>query len=417
MKSVASIWSRLGEVASLVATPLLPSHYVELLRPLAATHARQARVEAIRDEAPGVKTLVLRPGRGWRAHRAGQHVRIGVAIDGRLVTRTYSISSPPERRGGCIDLTVKAQGRVSNALHALDLGAFVTLGVPSGEFVLPQALEEAMPHGELVRMRPRVLFLTGGSGVTPVVAMLRSLALRAAMPDVVHVHYARTAADVIFGEGLRALAVDHPSYRWIEIHTVADRRRFDATRLAALVPDWQVREAWACGPQSLLDAIGAAYRAPDHGGAALHATPDGSQAGPVEAPRPRLHVERFRAALAVLPPNASGGRVRFAGDAPQATEVDADATTPLLHVAERAGLAPRHGCRMGICHTCDSTLVAGCVRDLRTGTAIDEPGARIQICVCAAAGDVELALVTNPVRNPVRNPCAEPLCGTPERNV
>jgi hypothetical protein len=47
---------------------------------------------------------------------------------------------------------------------------------------------------------------------------------------------------------------------------------------------------------------------------------------------------------------------------------------------------------MGICHTCDSTLVSGCVRDLRTGTSIDEPGARVQICVCAAAGDVELSL-------------------------
>ncbi|HET9989517.1 MAG TPA: hypothetical protein VFQ65_13390, partial [Kofleriaceae bacterium] len=93
-KVASTLWSRLGEVASLVATPLLPLHYVELLRP----HARQARVEAVRDEAPGVKTLVLRPGRGWQLHRAGQHVRVGVAIDGRLVSRTYSISSPPERR-------------------------------------------------------------------------------------------------------------------------------------------------------------------------------------------------------------------------------------------------------------------------------------------------------------------------------
>ncbi|HEY6035185.1 MAG TPA: hypothetical protein VIV58_13015, partial [Kofleriaceae bacterium] len=74
MAKVASIWSRLGEVASLVATPLLPAHYAELLSPLANAH--KARVEAVRDEAPGVKTIVLRPGRGWRGHRAGQHVRV-----------------------------------------------------------------------------------------------------------------------------------------------------------------------------------------------------------------------------------------------------------------------------------------------------------------------------------------------------
>jgi stearoyl-CoA 9-desaturase NADPH oxidoreductase len=354
MTKGASIWSRLGDVASLVATPLLPSHYVELLRPLAGSH--KARVEEVRDEAPRVKTLVLRPGRGWRVHRAGQHVRVSVAIDGRLVTRTYSISSAPERRGGCIDITVKAQGRVSNALHAIEVGAFVTLGAPAGDFALPA------PEVQ------RLLFVTGGSGITPIAAMVRSLAARKVMPDVVHVHYARTAEDVIFGEELRSLAVDHPGYRLIEIHTVIDRRRFCEARLAERVPDWRTREAWACGPQSLLDAIGGVY-----------------------ANQPQLRVERFRAALAVLPANASGGRVRFAASAPQQL-IEADATTPLLHVAERAGLAPKSGCRMGICHTCDSTLVAGCVRDLRTGIAIDEPGARVQICVCAAAGDVELAL-------------------------
>jgi ferredoxin-NADP reductase len=344
----------------------LPAHYVELLSPLASSH--KARVEHVRDEAPGVKTIVLRPGRGWRGHRAGQHVRVSVAIDGRLVTRTYSISSAPERRGGCIDITVKAQGRVSNALHAIEVGAFVTLGAPGGEFALPETLERTMSGGDAAGDQQRLLFVTGGSGVTPIAAMLRSLAARNVMPDVVHVHYARSAGDVIFGEELRCLSVDHPGYRLIEIHTAEDRRRFDGGRLAELVPDWQTREAWACGPQSLLDAIGHVY-----------------------AGRPQLHVERFRAALAVLPANASGGRVRFAASAPQQL-IEADAATPLLHVAERAGLAPKSGCRMGICHTCDSTLVAGCVRDLRTGVAIDEPGARVQICVCAAAGDVELAL-------------------------
>jgi ferredoxin-NADP reductase len=292
------------------------------------------------------------------------------------VTRTYSISSAPERRGGCIDITVKGQGRVSNALHAIEVGAFVTLGAPGGEFVLPEALEVAQAGSENETAQ-QLLFVTGGSGITPIASMLRSLAARKVMPDVVHVHYARTAEDVIFGEELRSLAVDHPGYRLIEIHTANDRRRFDGARFAAVVPDWRAREAWACGPQSLLDAIGVAFA--------------GAQPHVGQGLRPRLHVERFRAALAVLPPNASGGRVRFAASAPHQL-IDADAATPLLHVAERAGLAPKSGCRMGICHTCDSTLVAGCVRDLRTGVAIDEPGARVQICVCAAAGDVELAL-------------------------
>jgi len=355
MVKVTSLWSRLGDVASLVATPLLPSHYIALVRPLAATHTRQARVEAVRDEAPGVRTLTLRPGRGWRTHRAGQHVRIGLAIDGRLVTRTYSISSTPDRTDGCVEITVKAHpgGRVSRALvHDVEVGAFVTVGLPDGDFVI----RDGAP------VRP--LFVTAGSGITPVASMVRTFAART-MPDTVHVHYARTANDVIFGEELRAIALAHPRYRLIVITTADDPRRFSADRLDALVPDWRDRECWACGPQRLLDTVAATIEPA------------------------RLHVERFRAAIAPVPAGARGGLVRFGKSDVTAR---ADGHTPLLQIAEAAGLAPPSGCRMGICHTCDATMTSGCVRDLRTGTQHDEPGTRIQICICAAAGDVELSL-------------------------
>jgi predicted signal transduction protein with EAL and GGDEF domain len=63
-----------------------------------------------------------------------------------------------------------------------------------------------------------------------------------------------------------------------------------------------------------------------------------------------------------------------------------------IPIAEDAGLNPPHGCRMGICHTCNTTLKSGCVRDLRTGQLLNEAGAIVQTCVCAAAGDCELDL-------------------------
>lgn len=358
MSKVASLWSRLGEVAGLVATPLRPADYVALIWPGAAP--RKARVDAVHDEAPGVRTLTLRPGRGWRGHRAGQHVALGVAIAGRLVTRTFTISSAPERPDGRVTVTVKARpgGRVSSALvNDVAVGAFLSLGSPAGELVIDE--------------QPRVpsLFVTGGSGITPIASMLRSFAARGAMPDILHVHHARTPDEVIFGEELRALAIDHPTYRLIEVHTAFDRRRLDTARLDAWCPDWREREAWACGPPAMLEALTASF----------------ASAGKAD----RLHVERFAAVTAPPPPNATGGRVTFASSG---VTTRADGTTALLVVAEQAGLAPRHGCRMGICHSCDATLTAGRVRDLRTNSSIDEPGARIQICVCAAAGDVELTL-------------------------
>ncbi|HEY0254192.1 MAG TPA: iron-sulfur cluster-binding domain-containing protein, partial [Kofleriaceae bacterium] len=200
-----------------------------------------------------------------------------------------------------------------------------------------------MPHGA----PPKALFVTAGSCITPIACILRSLEV---MPDVVHVHYTRGA--MIFGDELRA-----KRYRLIEVDTTHGRPRVEH-----LVPDLASREAWACGPVSLLDDMAALYAGRPHA----------------------LHVERFRARFAPLP-DVRGGVVTFAGK-----KLKADGTTPLLRVAEAAGLSPAHGCRMGICHACDTTLVAGCVRDLRTGAAIAEPGARIQLCVCAAASDVAL---------------------------
>lgn len=351
MKSATSIWSRLADVAGLVATPLIPSHYIALVSPLSASHRRQARVEAVHDETADVRTLVLRTGRGWVPHRAGQHVRVQLAIDGRLTTRMYSISSAAPSDGR-IAITVKAQGRVSRALHDVKPGAYLAIGLPEGDFVLPDDAK-------------RALFVTGGSGITPIASMVRTLAARGALHDFGHVHYARTAVDEIFGRELRTLAAAHPGYQLTIVHSGTDPRRLSTERLDELVPDWRTRETWACGPASMLAALETIF-----------------------AGSPALHIERFAAALAPLPANDSGGRVRFLSSR---TEARSDGRTPLLRIAEDAGVHAPHGCRMGICHSCDATLVSGCARDLRTGD-LAAPGTRIQICVCAPAGDVELDL-------------------------
>lgn len=353
-----TIWSRLADVAGLVATPLGPSHYLQLINPLWATHRLTARVEAVRAETPDARTLTLRPGRSFAGHRAGQYLSVGAVVDGRQVSRTYSISSPPERDDGCITITVKAVagGRLSTYLvREVRPGAYLSLGRAEGDFVLPEPTPE------------RLLFITAGSGITPIASMLRSLAHRREMGDVVHLHYAPSRPEVIFGDELERLARRHASYRLAMLYP--GDGLFSAAQLAARCRDWQEREAWACGPPPLLDAVTARY------------APCGLDG--------RLHLERFTAARAARASDATGGRLRLHKSGVTAV---ADGATPLLEVAERAGLSPLHGCRIGVCHSCDATLLSGCVRDLRTGQRLDEPSSRVQLCVSAAAGDVEIDL-------------------------
>ena len=283
-------------------------------------------------------------------------------------TRTYSISSPPERDDDCITITVKATagGRVSpHLVRNVAPGAYLPLGLPQGDFVLPDA----------VPVRP--LFITAGSGITPIMSMLRSYAARGAAAG--HRAPALRAARVRRDLRRRARRAGEPAPALSaapDLHARARRQPRPASatsprrQLDQLCPDWRERDAYACGPQGLLDGAGERT---------------GSDAGLGR----RLHIERFHAPWAELPAGITGGVVRFARSD---VAVEPNGRMNLLRVAEDAGLNPPHGCRMGICHSCDTRLVSGCVRDLRTGALVNEPGATVQICVSAAAGDVELDL-------------------------
>ncbi len=358
--------ARLTALADLYTYPLRLSHYVELVNPLWTTHQLQARVVAVWDETRDARTLTLKHGRNWRGHRAGQHVRVGVSVDGRQYSRTYTISSPPERRDGCFTITVKAiaGGRISHHLvRNIKVGDYLPVGLPQGDFFLPDA----------VPVRP--LFITAGSGITPAMSMLRSLIAQQRLPDACHIHYAPHDFDVIFGGELQQMAASQSRYQLRSIYThdygedKQSKGYFSAEQLQRLCPDWAEREVYACGPPGLLAALEAHF----------------AERGDSR----RLHIERFLADFSVPPKEAVGGRVRFALSG---QEVAADAVTPLLRVAEDAGLNPPHGCRMGICHTCTAQLLTGCVRDLRDNSLINETGSRIQTCVCAAAGDCEIEL-------------------------
>jgi ferredoxin-NADP reductase len=227
----------------------------------------------------------------------------------------------------------------------------VRLAAPQGNFVLP----DPPP--------PAVLFITAGSGITPVMSMLRTLVRRDQITDVIHLHSAPTAADVMFGGELEQLARDHAGYQ-LRLRTTRSQGRLDLTLLDAEVPDWHERQTWACGPEELLAAAEHAWSA-----AGVHE---------------HLHLERFAVSRAA--PAGAGGTVTFAKSGKSTT---ADAATSLMDAGEGLGVQMPFGCRMGICQSCVVGLLEGHVRDLRNG-AEHEPGTRVQTCISAASGDCVL---------------------------
>ena len=211
----------------------------------------------------------------------------------------------------------------------------------------------------------KLLLVTAGSGITPVIGMLRNMFSRAepVRADIVLLHSAQTRDAVLFGAELRGYA-DRGLIRLVELHTTVTGRLevADPERgLAALVPDLAERTTYACGPAGLLDAL-----AEHHDALGLP-----------------LAVERFRTEL-ITP--GEGGSVVFAGSG---TTVEMDGATTILDAAEDAGVLMPSGCRMGICFGCVLPLREGAVRDLRNGevtTAAPGDGVRIQTCISAAAG-------------------------------
>ncbi|MGY1823611.1 ferredoxin reductase [Geodermatophilus sp. SYSU D00079] len=351
--ALTALRNRALRLAELVTTPLLPDDYLDMVRPLRSGAPLRGRIEAVHRETRDAATLVIRPGADWRPHVPGQWVRIGVDVDGVRQWRAYSLTSDLTRADGCISITVKAipGGKVSNHLvHRTRPGTIVQLDQAAGEFVLPTPVPA------------KALFVTAGSGITPVMGILRN---HPELTDVVLVHSAPTAEDVVFGAELRALAAAG-RIRLVEQHTDTAGTLSPAA-ITALVPDHAERATWACGPVGLLEALEEHWET----------------AGLAD----RLFTERFRPTIVVA---GEGGTVSFTRSG---TTVDADGATPILDAAEEAGVLMPSGCRMGICFGCVLPLRQGAVRDLRNGevtTAAPGDGVLVQTCVSAAAGACDI---------------------------
>jgi len=340
------------------STPLLPDDYLELINPLWSTRELRGRIERIDHVTPDAATVLIKPGYRWAGHRAGQYVRIGVDIRGVRHWRAYSLTSEPDRGDRCISITPKLveAGVVSPYLvrHGRP-GAIVSLGGVEGDFVLPDPLPR------------KLLFISAGSGITPIISMLRSLCRDRALDDAVLIHSAREPDEVIFGGELRYLERSFPGFRLHEQHT-STMGRLPPERLDELCEDWREREAFVSGPGPMLDSL----------------TEHWEREGELE----RLHMERFQPKLGGGETGA-GGAIKFLASS---CTVEADGTKPILVCGEEAGLELPFGCREGICHTCVGTLRSGRIRDLRNGDVGGQEGQSVRTCINAPEGPIEIEL-------------------------
>lgn len=324
-------------------------------RPLARVVARE---QASRDAV----TLVLKPNRHWTGFQAGQHVNLSAEIDGARVTRSYSLTGPA-RADGRIAITVKGieGGKLSQHLcSAAKVGDVLELGAAFGEMTLPERLDG------------RWLFLAAGSGITPLMAIVRVLATQAMPVPLDLVYWARNREELCFAAELRALAAAHANFK---VHFVLTREaelaagessgRIDAALIDSLLDDAGERNVYACGPGGFVDIARSLFSA-----------------------APSFHAEAFTPLPHVVEDSGSV-QVTLAASGRTLTLARGQS---LLTALEAEGLRPASGCRMGICNTCACGKSSGTTRNLNTGDLAGEPVSALKLCISSAVSDLVLDL-------------------------
>src|SRR4051794_32361034 len=346
----------------LMAGPPGIDGYLEQINPMLVTGKCRAEVLAVDHGTTDSVTLTLRPNRVWQGSRAGQFVQVSVEIDGVRHTRCYSPASP-EGTGRELEVTVKRHpdGLVSNFLadHARP-GMVVGLSQADGDFHLPDPRPDS------------ILLIGAGSGITPLMGILRTLCAESYPGRVALIQYAPDPDRTIYRQELDGLAAETPSFRLARSYTRAPGTgeldgHFSPAHLPQADPDFTAAETFACGPPALLDAV------------------RGTWANGLEH---RLHVESF-VAPGLLPVGEPGtGAIRFAGSDVEVQNSGAS----VLAQAEEAGVPAQSGCRMGISPSCTCRKVSGTVKNLLTEEISSGPDESIQLCVSAPLSDLVIDL-------------------------
>ena len=316
----------------------------------------RARVVHVVHECADVVSLYLKPNRLFQGFKPGQYLALTLPCNGVLHARNFSLSNAPQA-DGVVRLTIKSKvdGLVSKAAALLKTGAVVRLSQAAGDFGQTQP-------------KAKQVLIAAGSGITPMMAILQSWAKRESRPDVTLIYSCRDANQWIFRDELQTLVHQWPELRLLT-HFSAEHGRLQANTLKQWIPDLNERAALLCGPEAFMADVAAFYES------------QGLSA--------QLQQEHFQTRKTEMNPNAERFRV-FAADGQSA--FSAANGQSLLEAAEHEGLKPAHGCRRGICMTCQCRKLSGVVHNRLTDTRSSAGEGWIQLCVSTPLSDLHLEL-------------------------
>jgi glycine betaine catabolism B len=331
----------------------------------------QATVLNCYDETLDTKTFRLGLPKGQAFdYLPGQYVTLTVLIDGQAHKRSYSLASAPFQPG-ILDITVKRDpqgGLVSNWLNDhLKVGDTLNVKGPFGKF------------GCATNTRPKLLLLAAGSGIVPIMSMLRWLAHTEAHVDVVLLLSFRTCYDIIYNDELNLIAARHDNmklYITLTQEPLAASQwrgltgRVNGNMMAGLIPDLPERSVFLCGPGAFMADCRQCLQKLDLPAEQLHC--ESFTVNSPVATEPELvgNQPPIPRPASVRPVRTKTGdyRVSFAKSG---KTVAADGALTLLELAEKSGLHIGHECRAGSCGECMVKCLEGQI-DMTDNAEIDE---------------------------------------------
>jgi glycine betaine catabolism B len=303
-------------------------------------------------------------------YKPGQFITLELEINQRKVYRSYSISSSPSRPH-TLEITVKRvpDGLVSNWLHdTVQVGTVLKVQQPLGEFTCANQMQNKHQHNHQHQHPTKLLLISAGSGITPMMSMSQWLCDTAAKADIIFFHSARSAQDLIFRSELELLNRQQPQFKLAVTMTHPDSDwmgysgRINPAMLQAIAPDFSDRWVYVCGPAPFMVAVKAMLSDLNFPMANYFEESFGRQQSASKSSSTKSSSVKSSSANN----SATELKILFSQSG---KEIICDREEVILEAAEREGVALKSGCRIGACGVCKQKLLEGSVN------YIQEPGA------------------------------------------